>query len=105
MGQVYRARDTRLDRDVALKILRPGFASDPDRVRRFELEARAVAALSDPHIVAVYDVGQDGGILYYAAELVEGADLRALLSADRLPVKKALDLVTQVAFGLAAAHA
>jgi eukaryotic-like serine/threonine-protein kinase len=105
MGQVYRARDTRLDRDVALKILPPGFAGDPDRVRRFELEAKAVAALSDPHIVAVYDVGQGGGILYYAAELVEGADLRALLNANRLPLKKTVDLATQVASGLAAAHA
>ena len=102
---MYRARDARLDRDVALKILPPGFATDPDRVLRFEREAKAVAALSHAHIVAVYDVGEANGIQYYVSELIEGTDLRRLLNADRLPLGKVLDLAAQIAAGLAAAHA
>ena len=105
MGEVYRARDPRLGRDVAVKVLLPAVAHDADRLARFEREAKAVAALSDPHIVAVYDVGQDNGMSYFAAELVEGTDLRVLLASDRLPLKKVLDLASQIAAGLAAAHA
>jgi serine/threonine-protein kinase len=105
MGEVYRAHDARLDRDIALKILPPAFASDADLVRRFETEAKAVAALSDSHIVGIYDVGRDNGILYYAAELIEGSDLRGVMDADRLPVRRVVDLAAQVAAGLAAAHA
>src|SRR5512146_2764873 len=79
MGEVYRARDTRLGRDVALKVLPEAFAQDPERLRRFEGEARAASAISDPHIVTVFDVGKSGGIAYLVAELVEGTDLRALM--------------------------
>ena len=71
MGEVYRARDSRLGRDVALKILPAAFANDPDRVRRFEQEARAAAALNHPNIVVVHDVGSQGGVFYVATELLE----------------------------------
>jgi Tol biopolymer transport system component len=105
MGEVYRARDPRLGREVALKVLPDVFARDPDRLARFEREVRTVAALSDPHIVAVYDVGRDAGVPYFAAELVEGTDLRQVMAGDRLPLRKVLDLASQIAAGLAAAHA
>src|SRR5206468_11329141 len=76
MGEVYRARDTRLGRDVALKVLASSVASDPEHLRRFEQEARAASALSDSHIVSIYDVGEHDGVHYFASELVEGGDLR-----------------------------
>src|SRR5881394_36584 len=76
MGEVYRARDARLGRDVALKILPPGAAGDPDRLRRFEQEARATAALSHPNILAVFDVGSDGAVNYVISELLQGETLR-----------------------------
>jgi Tol biopolymer transport system component len=104
MGEVYRARDPRLGRDVAVKVLPPALARDANLLVRFEHEARAVAALSDPHIVAVYDVGRDAGLSYFAAELVEGSDLRAVLAAGGMPLKRVLDLASQIASGLAAAH-
>ena len=97
MGEVYRARDTRLGRDVALKILPPDMARDPSRRQRFELEARAVAALNHPNIVALYDVG-DG---YIVNELVDGEPL----SGVKLGLRKAIDAGVQIAAGLAAAHA
>ena len=103
MGEVYRARDTRLGREVAIKVLPEAFASDPERLRRFEGEARSASALSDPHIVTVFDVGAERGVHWFASELVEGTDLRALLG-DPLPVRKVLDLAEQIAAGLAAAH-
>src|SRR5690349_18089411 len=103
MGEVYRARDTRLGREVAVKVLPEEFAKDPDRLRRFEGEARAASALSDPHIVTVFDVGQEGGISWFATELVDGTDLRAILG-EPLPVRKVVDLAEQIAEGLAAAH-
>ncbi|MGD0873289.1 MAG: protein kinase [Bryobacteraceae bacterium] len=96
MGEVYRSRDTRLGRDVALKILPPDLANDPSRRQRFELEARAVAALNHPNIVAIYDVG-DG---YIVSELVEGESLRGA----KLGLRKTLDIAVQIAAGLAAAH-
>jgi predicted Ser/Thr protein kinase len=96
MGEVYRARDTRLGRDVALKILPEAVAHDPDRRRRFELEARAVAALSHPNIVAVYDVG-DG---YIVSELVDGEPL----GGAKLPLRKAVEIAVQITAGLARAH-
>jgi Tol biopolymer transport system component len=103
MGEVYRARDTRLGRDVALKTLKPEFAADPDRLARFEREARSASAISDPHIVTVFDVGIDRGVSFLASELVEGTDLRAL--ADKgLSLRKTLDVAVQIAEGLAAAH-
>src|ERR1043165_6562821 len=103
MGEVYRARDTRLGREVAIKVLPDEFARDPERLRRFEGEARAASALSDPHIVTVFDFGEDAGVSWFATELVEGTDLRAMLSGP-LPVRKVLDLAEQIAEGLAAAH-
>jgi hypothetical protein len=104
MGEVYRARDTRLGRDVAIKVLPEEFARNPERLRRFESETRSASALSDPHIVTVFDVGETNGIHYFASELVEGSDLRRLLASGALPVKKALELAEQIASGLAAAH-
>jgi serine/threonine protein kinase len=80
MGEVYRARDTRLGRDVALKVLPASASADPDRVRRFEQEARAAATLSHPNILAVYDIGSHGDILFIVSELLEGETLRARLS-------------------------
>jgi eukaryotic-like serine/threonine-protein kinase len=105
MGEVYRARDTRLGRDVALKILPAAFASDPDRVRRFEQEGRAAAALNHPNIVVIYDVGSQDGVFYVATELLEGETLRERLAGAALPVRKAIDYAIQTARGLAAAHA
>ena len=104
MGEVYRARDPRLGRDVALKVL-PTESSDPDRVRRFEQEARAVAALRHPHILAVYDVGSHAGQPYIVLELLEGETLRQRLSHGPLPVSKVIELGVQICQGLAAAHA
>jgi serine/threonine protein kinase len=104
MGEVYRARDPRLGRDVALKVL-PTEASEPDRVRRFEQEARAVAALRHPHILAVYDVGSHEGQPYIVLELLEGETLRQRLSHGPLPVSKVVELGVQICQGLAAAHA
>src|SRR5690242_11400431 len=95
MGEVYRARDTRLGREVAVKVLSPEFAKDPDRLRRFEGESRAASALSDPHIVTVFDVGEANGVHYFASEVVEGTDLRALLGDEPLSVKKSLELAEQ----------
>ncbi len=131
MGEVYRARDTRLDRDVAVKVLPASFADDPDRRARFEREARAVAALSHPNILAIFDVGEHDGTTYAVTELLEGETLRERLSqsssstprgappplgaAPRLadsriaaaagaPVRKAIDIAVRIAHGLAAAH-
>lgn len=100
MGEVYRARDTRLGRDVALKILPGELAGDPSRRQRFELEARAVAALNHPNIVAIHDVGTDGGVAFFVSELVDGEPLRG----KKFGLRKALDIAIQTASGLAAAH-
>jgi eukaryotic-like serine/threonine-protein kinase len=133
MGEVYRARDTRLDRDVAIKVLPASFADDPDRRARFEREAKAVAALSHPNILAIFDVGEREGTTYAVTELLEGETLRerlaaapaaaaasesasraaaargggaprALMNESALPVRKAVDVAVQIAHGLAAAH-
>jgi serine/threonine protein kinase len=104
MGEVYRAQDTRLGRDVAIKVLPESFASEPDRLRRFEQEARAVAALNHPNILAVHDIGAQDGIRYIVTELLEGRTLREQLNDGALPVRKALDYARQIAEGLAAAH-
>jgi len=104
MGEVYRARDTRLLRDVALKLLPESFTTDPDRLRRFEQEARAVAALNHPNIVSVYDVGNEGGVHYIVSEFLEGDTLRQLISASGMAARKATELAVQMAQGLAAAH-
>ena len=104
MGEVYKARDSRLGREVAVKVLPESFAKDEDRLLRFEREARAASALSDPHIVTVYDVGREGDAPFFVCELVEGNDLRARIDAGPIPVRKALELAAQIASGLAAAH-
>jgi predicted ATPase len=104
MGEVYRARDPRLGRDIAVKVLPAGIARDEDAQKRFEREARSVAALSHPNILAVHDVGRAGDRVYVVMELLEGETLRAKLAGGALPVKKALDYAVQIAQGLAAAH-
>ena len=104
MGEVYRARDTRLDRDVAVKVLPHSVAADPDRRARFEREAKAVAALSHSNILAIHDVGESEGIAYAVTELLDGETLRDRLKAGALPVRKAVDVAMQIARGLAAAH-
>src|SRR5262245_40868400 len=105
MGEVYRARDTRLGREVAVKVLPESVASDRDRLRRFEQEARSASALNHPNIVTIHDVGQTNGVSWIAMELVEGASLRQLLVRGALPAKQALSIGSQVAAGLAKAHA
>ena len=104
MGDVYRARDTRLSRDVAVKGLPEKRARDEDRQRRFEVEARAAGALSHPNIVAIHDVGSHEGIPYVVQELLDGETLRDRLDEGPLPTRKALDYALQIARGLAAAH-
>jgi serine/threonine protein kinase/Tol biopolymer transport system component len=106
MGQIYRARDPRLGRDVAIKVLPPQFAADPDRLRRLDQEARAAASLNHPAIVAVYDIGQTPqGVPYIVSELLTGTSLRERLShGESIPVRKAIEYATQIAHGLAAAH-
>jgi Tol biopolymer transport system component len=104
MGEVYRARDTRLGRDVALKILTEAFTQDADRLHRFELEARAVAALNHPNILAVFDIGQHNGTPFLVSELLEGDSLRTVLDNAAVPQRKAIEYGVQIAHGLAAAH-
>jgi Tol biopolymer transport system component len=104
MGKVYKARDTRLGREVAVKVLPEEFARDVERLRRFEGESRSASALSDPHIVTVYDVGEANGVHFFASELVEGSDLRRMMDRGPMPARKAMELGEQIASGLAAAH-
>src|SRR5271156_5575064 len=104
MGEVYRARDTRLGREVALKVLPGSFATDTDRLRRFEQEARAVAALNHPNILAIHDIGEQDGSPFIVSELLEGSSLRAELDRGPLTSRKASDYAAQIAQGLAAAH-
>src|SRR5258708_31322372 len=104
MGDVLRGRDERLGGDVALKLIRPASSDNPDHLRRFELEARAAAALNHPNIVAVYDVGLYEGTPYIVCELLEGATLRTRLAAGALPVRLAIDYSLQIVQGLIAAH-
>jgi Tol biopolymer transport system component len=105
MGEVYRARDDRLKREVAIKVLPAELAADPDRRGRFEREARAASALSHPNILTVYDIGSADSTVYIAMELVEGGTLKDLVASGPVPVRKLLELATQIAEGLAAAHA
>ena len=104
MGEVYRARDSRLGRDVAVKILPEAFAADADRLQRFEQEARAAAALNHPNILAVYDLGTHEGAPFIISELLEGESLRDTLASGPVPVRKAVEYSVQIAQGLAAAH-
>jgi Tol biopolymer transport system component len=104
MGEVYRAKDTRLGRDVAVKILPESFARETDRLRRFEQEARAVAALNHPNILAIHDIGQHEGSPFLVSELLEGESLGATLDRGALPQRKTIEYGVQIAQGLAAAH-
>src|ERR1700732_4171151 len=104
MGEGYRARDTRLGRDVAVKVLPASFAKDAERLRRFEQEARAAGALNHPNILTIYDVGVHDGALYVVYELLEGETLRNRLSEGALSRRKAIEYASQIAAGLAAAH-
>jgi len=104
MGEVYRARDTQLGREVALKVLHEEVARDPDRLRRFEREARAVAALNHPHILTVHDVGAHEGTPYVVSELLEGENLREVLARRSPTQRQILGWAVQIARGLAAAH-
>ncbi len=104
MGEVYRARDPRLDREIAIKLLPAIFAMDADRLRRFEQEARATSALNHPNILTVYDFGSHNGNPYLVMELLEGEELRAQIAAGALAPRKAIEYAQQIAAGLAAAH-
>ena len=104
MGEVYRARDQRLARDVAVKVLPRSFAGDPERLMRFEQEARATGQLNHPNILAVYDTGTHDGTPYVVEELLEGETLRERLSGSALPTRKTIDYASQITQGLAAAH-
>ena len=105
MGEVYRGRDTRLGRDVALKVISPRLVGDPSLRRRFELEARAASVLNHPSIVTIYDVGDTGGVAWIAMEWVDGRTLREAMLDGPLPLRDALSIARQIAEGLAAAHA
>jgi TolB-like protein len=104
MGEVYRATDTKLSRDVALKVLPPNMARDPDRLARFQREARAVAALNNPHIVTIYSVEEGGGVHFLTMELVEGQSLDHLIPASGLSVEQVVEIASALADALAAAH-
>jgi len=104
MGEVYRAKDTRLQRDVAVKVLPVSFAAEPDRHRRFEQEARAAGMLNHPNILAVHDIGTHEGAPYVVSELLEGQTLRQRIDGSPMPPRKAIELAAQIARGLAAAH-
>jgi tetratricopeptide (TPR) repeat protein len=104
MGEVYRARDTRLGRDVALKVIPAELARDPDRIKRFEQEARAAGALNHPNVCAIHDLGTHEGSPFVVMELLEGESLRQRITAGPIPARKAIDYAAQAAQGLAAAH-
>jgi serine/threonine protein kinase len=104
MGEVYRARDTRLDRDVAIKVLPELVSADAERLQRFEVEAKAAAALNHPNILAVYQMGTYAGVPYLVSELLEGKTLAETVRRGPLPLRKAIDYGVQIAHGLAAAH-
>jgi eukaryotic-like serine/threonine-protein kinase len=104
MGEVYRARDPALKREVAIKVLPTFVTQDPDRLRRFQQEAQAAAALNHPNILAVHRFGVFDGVPYLVSELLEGSTLRQVLQRGSLPVRKTIDYAVQIAHGLAAAH-
>src|SRR4030095_7115567 len=104
MGEVYRARDGRLNRDVAIKVVPAGIAESPEALARFERESLAIAALSHPNILTIFDVGHADGHPYAVMELLEGETLRARLADGPMPVRKAVEIAAQIARGLAAAH-
>lgn len=104
MGEVYRARDPRIGREVAVKVLPSHFSSDPERLTRFEHEARAAGLLNHPNILSIYDIGTENGLPYLVSELLQGETLRRKLSDGPLPVRKVIDFALQIAHGLSAAH-
>jgi len=104
MGEVYRARDTRLERTVAIKLLPAAFSADSARLHRFEQEARSASALNHPNIVTIYELGRDGSTHYIAMELVEGKTLRQLLDSGLMPMRRTIDITVQIAEGLTKAH-
>src|ERR1043165_1375250 len=104
MGEVFRARDTRLNRDVAIKVLPKDFVSDADRLRRFEQEAKTLAALNHPNVLTIHDAGVHQGAPYLVSELLEGRTLREEINGGALPVRKATEYALQIAHGLAAAY-
>src|SRR6516225_7917181 len=104
MGEVYRAKDPRLGREVAIKVLPASFSQDADRLKRFEQEARSASALNHPNIVTIHEIGSVDGASYIAMELVDGPSLREMLATGPLPTKKLLDVGVQIAEALAKAH-
>src|SRR5262245_41646305 len=104
MGEVYKARDTRLERTVAVKVLAQELVEDREALLRFEREAKAVAALSHPTILALHDFGREGAVAYAVMELLEGETLREALASGALPLRRVIDYASQMALGLAAAH-
>ncbi|MDQ2979075.1 MAG: serine/threonine protein kinase, partial [Acidobacteriota bacterium] len=104
MGEVWKARDPRLGREVAIKVLPASFSADPDRLRRFEQEAKAAGLLNHPNITAVYDIGTENQAPYVVTELLEGETLRGALAGGKFSPRKAVDYALQIAHGLAAAH-
>ena len=99
MGEVYKAHDARLDRAVAIKVLPESFASDADRLRRFEIEAKAAGALNHPNILVVHDIGMEGGAPYLVSELLEGESLRERLKRGKLSPGRAIEMARQIARG------
>jgi serine/threonine protein kinase len=104
MGEVYRARDTRLAREVAVKVLAAELAADVARLKRFEQEARAASSFNHPNIVTIFDIGTTNGVSWIAMERVEGQTLRKLLAGGALPMKRLFAIATQIADGLTKAH-
>jgi len=104
MGEVYRARDTRLERTVAVKLLPEGAAPDSDARRRFAAEARTISALNDPYIVSIYDIGSEHGREFIVMECVEGETLRDRLGGGQIEIRQALEFTAQAASGLALVH-
>ncbi|MGH9443727.1 MAG: serine/threonine-protein kinase, partial [Thermoanaerobaculia bacterium] len=104
MGEVYRAKDSKLKRDVAIKVLPESLANDADALSRFEREAHAVAALNHPNILSIHDFGNENGVAYAVTELLEGETLRAKVEGGALPQRRAVEIAIQIAKGLAAAH-
>src|SRR6266576_7009818 len=104
MGEVFRARDTRLNRDVAVKVLPKDFVADTDRLRRFEQEVNTLAALNHPNVLTIHDAGVHEGAPYLVSELLEGKTLREEMNGAALPVRKATEYALQIAHGLSAAH-